>query len=137
MKVHVATTDLTAFRKRATQRWPREYGELLYGECKGDRSTIREWLKVAHLSSKDHFWYDAEKVESERPSGKYLGSAHSHPSTLEWEASPIPSQPDWDLAIRREELIHAICKVNPPKKRPRTFVQFYLGYPAALEIEER
>lgn len=137
MRVYLSKADLQQFRRKAVGRWPREYGCLLYGNIRGNRITVKEFLQVSYLSGTEHFWYDHSKVEEERPSGQFLGTIHSHPDRHGEATSPLPSEPDWHIAIERNEVIQGICHVRVPGQKPRTIFRFYLGAPATLDYVER
>jgi len=133
--VKVDNALLRRFERRAVRSAPREYGELLYGTYVGARVTICEMVAVSYLASPNHYWYDYSKIKTERDSGKFLGTIHSHPDLETDESAPLPSQSDWSEAIKNEELIHGICHVRRPHKRPRVSTHFYLGYPCVLDLK--
>ena len=135
--VKIDNALLRRFERRAIKNWPREYGELLYGRYRGSVVQIVEMVRVPYLAGTGHFWYDYEKIATERESGKFLGTVHSHPDMLDerGESLPIPSQTDWSEAIKNEELVHGICHIRVPRKRPRASTHFYLGYPCVLNLK--
>ena len=107
----------------------------MYGASTGEHFRVKEMVRVPYLNSTSHWWHDRSKVESERPSGQYLGSIHSHPDDAERDTTGIPSPEDWSLTFDAEEVIHGICHVRRPGVKPRTTYHFYLGYPACLDLE--
>ena len=136
MRVKIDRILLRTFVNRAIRRYPNEYGALLYGTTNADKDIkVNEIVNVPSVSGPGHFWYDRDKIEEERLSGKFLGTIHSHTDTAEAETLPIPSQSDWAGAIKDDEVIHAICHIKVPGKKPRTYVAFYLGCPALLELK--
>lgn len=137
MRVIADDKMLRQFVRRATKAYPREWGEILYGTIGRDEIVVKEMVQVAHLSSPNHFWYDRSKIPDELPSGRLLGSIHSHPDAPDLESVAIPSVEDWSLVFRDEEMIHGICHIKIPGRRPRTTIQFFLGYPALLELKRK
>ena len=130
MELHVNRAALTAFRMRSIRRYPKEYGELLYGHSSKRRVRIVEFLQVPFLNGQAHWWFNPSLLKLKRGRLWFLGSIHSHPDSISCE----PSETDWEKAREQPEMYIGVCAVNP-QTTPKTRVQFFRGVETLLDFK--
>ena len=124
---------IRGFVRRAKQRWPREYVELIYGHCAKDKCLITMLIEPEQQGKSNMvIWWedeDAEHLDDLPAQPHLLGVIHSHPR----DRDAAPSEFDW--VNQRESRIAGICALwKPPDKGIHSRVRFYAAN-ALLKME--
>ena len=125
MDIKVAGRSLDRFKRRARQRYPVEYLEMLLGHVTETEIEIVKSVPIKHVStltsddqpSCDYKAEDLEiiKLKAEKEGLEWIGSVHSHPG---WTVNS-PSESDNDDARDKHEHVFGIYnfKKNPKSGR--------------------